>query len=132
MSETPQRWAGERLGLPENGRGSLAKMPRRIAAIFIDWGSALLISHAFFKDGSWETLLTFSALQFTFILVIGASIGHWLCGLRLIRKTPGTGIGVYQALARVVLLALVIPVAVWDADGRGLHDKAADTILVRR
>lgn len=132
MSDSMQRWSGERLGLPQAGRGSLAKMPRRIFAICIDWASAMLISHAFFKDDSWATLLIFAALQVAFILIIGASVGHWICGLRLIRKTPKRTIGVVQAVVRTVLVCLVIPVAVWDADSRGLHDKAADTILVRR
>ena len=77
-------------------------------------------------------MILFAAMQFVGYLIIGASVGHWLAGLRLIRKTPGKRIGVLQALARVALICLVIPVAVWDADNRGLHDKAADTILVRR
>ena len=92
----------------------------------------MLISHAFFSDDSWATLLVFAALQVIFVLIIGASVGHSICGLRLIRKTLGKPIGVVQALVRTLLLCLVIPVAIWDADGRGLHDKAADTILVRR
>ena len=92
----------------------------------------MLVSHAFFKDESWATLLVFAALQIVFLLVIGASMGQWLSGLRVIRRTKGKSIGVLQALVRTVLICLVIPVAVWDADGRGLHDKAADTILVRR
>ena len=128
----PQRWAGERLGLPETGRGSLAKMPRRLAAILIDWGAARLLSIAFFKDEGTSTTIIFASMQFVGYLVIGASVGHWLAGLRLIRKTSAKRIGVFQALIRVGLICLVIPVAVWDSDSRGLHDKAADTILVRR
>jgi uncharacterized RDD family membrane protein YckC len=33
---------------------------------------------------------------------------------------------------RIGLILLVIPAVIWDADNRGLHDKAAKTILVRR
>ncbi|MEY4301088.1 MAG: hypothetical protein RJA30_239, partial [Actinomycetota bacterium] len=40
--------------------------------------------------------------------------------------------GFYAATIRTLLLLLVIPVAIWDADSRGLHDKAAKTVLVRR
>jgi uncharacterized RDD family membrane protein YckC len=32
---------------------------------------------------------------------------------------------------RTVLLCLVIPAFIWDRDGRGLHDKAAGTVVVR-
>ena len=30
-----------------------------------------------------------------------------------------------------VLLCLAIPALIWDRDQRGLHDKAAQTVLVR-
>ena len=36
----------------------------------------------------------------------------------------------YQALVRTVLLLLLVPALVWDADRRGLHDKAAGAIVV--
>ena len=32
---------------------------------------------------------------------------------------------------RTLLLCLVVPAAIWDGDGRGLHDKAAGTAVVR-
>jgi hypothetical protein len=33
---------------------------------------------------------------------------------------------------RTVLLCLVIPAVVWDAEGRSLHDRVAGTVIVRR
>jgi uncharacterized RDD family membrane protein YckC len=39
--------------------------------------------------------------------------------------------GLWRPIVRSVLLALVIPAVIWDADNRGLHDKAAGTVLVR-
>ena len=36
-----------------------------------------------------------------------------------------------QALARTVLLCLFLPAVVWDRDGRGLHDKVPNTVIVR-
>ena len=39
------KYPGERLGLPEAGPGSIARAGRRILAICIDWGIALLISN---------------------------------------------------------------------------------------
>jgi len=126
-----QRWPGERLGLPATGSGSMAKMPRRILAIFIDWAAALLVSHAFFKDDSTATLGIFAVMQILAIWALGASIGHLIAGLRVASlKRPR--VGLWWALIRTALICLVIPVAVWDADGRGLHDKAAGTVLIRR
>jgi uncharacterized RDD family membrane protein YckC len=41
-------------------------------------------------------------------------------------------VGFARGAVRTALLCLVIPAVVWDADGRGLHDKAAGTVIVRR
>lgn len=121
-----------RLGLPLNGRGSLAKMPRRILAIAFDWGCARLMSYAFFGDENLATLLIFSATQYLFYVFFNASLGQLIAGLRLVRLDKPFAVGPWKALIRVALLVLVIPVAVWDADGRGLHDKLAGTALIRR
>ena len=40
--------------------------------------------------------------------------------------------GLLSALVRTALLCLVVPAVVWDADGRGLHDRVAGTAIVRR
>ncbi|MCU1514874.1 MAG: hypothetical protein JWO10_1964, partial [Microbacteriaceae bacterium] len=39
---------------------------------------------------------------------------------------------IWRPALRTVLLSLVIPAVIWDLDQRGLHDKAAGTVLVRR
>ena len=132
---TPSKWAGQRLGFPELGPGSLATMPRRIGAIMIDWGIALLISHAFFADDSWATLLIFGGMQLILVGTLGFSFGHRILGLQVIRlgqKAKNGYVGLYKAFLRALLLCLVIPVSIWDADNRGLHDKAAGTVLIRR
>jgi len=129
------RWAGDRLGLPEHGSGSLATMPRRIGAIMADWAMAMLLSNAFFKGDSMATLPIFGTMQLIFIGTLGFSIGHRIFGLRLLRSSGSRWvpyIGPWKAFIRTALLCLVIPVAVWDADNRGAHDKAAGTVLVRR
>src|SRR3954452_11507831 len=38
-------YRGKRLGLPEEGPGSIAPVGRRIAALFIDWGLCALIAY---------------------------------------------------------------------------------------
>ena len=40
-------------------------------------------------------------------------------------------IGIPRALLRTVLVALVLPPLIRDGDGRGWHDRAARTIVVR-
>ncbi len=123
-------YPGERLGLPASGAGSLAKLGRRVGAIAIDWACAVLISVAFFSYDPLATTLIFVIVQSVFIPTLGGSPGHRLLGMRVERVTGGWT-GVWRPLVRSVLLALVIPAVIWDADHRGLHDKIAGTVLVR-
>ncbi|ELT43192.1 RDD family protein [Arthrobacter nitrophenolicus] len=125
------RYPGERLGLPESGPGSIARAGRRILAIMIDWGIALLISNFAFGGNSWATLAVFAVEQTLLVGTLGYSIGHRAMGLAVVK--PGGGVpGPLAALVRAVLLCLVIPAVIFDPDQRGLHDKAMNTLLIRR
>lgn len=130
MSESAN-WAGKRLGLPESGSGSLAKMGRRILALIVDWSLALLVSRAFFNSDNSATLTFFMLEQWLLVATTGNSFGHLIAGIR-VRKLDGTHVGLVSALVRIGLILLVLPATIWDADNRGLHDKAARTVLVRR
>jgi uncharacterized RDD family membrane protein YckC len=110
------RYPGERLGLPESGPGSIARAGRRIIAIMIDWGIALLI---------------FAVEQTLLVGTLGYSIGHRAVGIHVV-KAGGGPAGPLAALVRSVLLCLVVPAVIFDPDHRGLHDKAMDTLLLRR
>ncbi|MCK6065391.1 MULTISPECIES: RDD family protein [Microbacterium] len=123
-------YPGERLGLPAQGRGSLAPLGRRVLAIIVDWGCAVVISMAFFSYDALATTTIFVIVQILFIPTIGGSPGHRLFGMR-VQRVPGGWPGLWRPIVRSVLLALVIPAVIWDADNRGLHDKAAGTVLVR-
>lgn len=124
------KYPGERLGLPEAGRGSIARAGRRILAICVDWGLALLISNYAFGGYPWATLAVFAAEQILLIGTLGYSIGHRLLGIHVVRL-GGAPAGPLAALVRTLLLCLVIPAVIFDPDHRGLHDKAMNTILVR-
>ena len=41
---SPSRWPGEKLGMPKNGRGSLAPVGKRALAVLIDWFVALALA----------------------------------------------------------------------------------------
>ena len=124
-------WAGKRLGLPESGSGSLAKMGRRVVALVIDWSVALLISGAFFGGNNTATLTIFMLEQWLLVATTGNSIGHLVVGIR-VERINANFVGIMPALIRICLILLVIPAVIWDADNRGLHDKAAKTVLIRR
>jgi uncharacterized RDD family membrane protein YckC len=126
----PQQWAGQRLGLPENGPGSLAKLGRRTIALGIDWSLSMLISQAFAEGDSTVTLAVFAVSQLLLVATLGYSVGHRILGLQ-VRRLDGKYVGLWRSLLRVGLILLVIPATIWDGDNRGLQDKAAGTVLVR-
>jgi len=128
--DSDNAFPGERLGLPQTGSGSVGRIGRRIAAIAIDWACAVIVSLAFFAYDSLATLAVFALVQIVFIPTIGGSPGHRLVGLRTVLQTGGW-VGLWRPIVRTALLVLVIPAVIWDADQRGLHDKAVGTILVR-
>lgn len=125
------KYPGERLGLPESGPGSIARAGRRILAIAVDWALCLLISNSFLGGDSWATLAIFAAEQMLLVGTLGYSIGHRVAGIHVVRLGGGAA-GPLAALVRSVLLCLVVPAVIFDPDQRGLHDRAMNTVLVRR
>jgi uncharacterized RDD family membrane protein YckC len=57
-------------------------------------------------------------------------VGKRVCGLRVARL-DGKPVGLGWALVRTLLLLAVVPPLVTDRDSRGLHDRAANTIVIR-
>ena len=129
VTQNAQSYPGERLGLPREGSGSIARLGRRIGALFLDYGAAYLIS-GFFGWDPLAILAIFAAIQLLFIPTLQGSPGHRIFGLRVVRL-DGAWVGLWRPIVRTLLLIVVVPAAIWDADQRGLHDKAAGTVLLR-
>jgi uncharacterized RDD family membrane protein YckC len=112
----------------------VARAGRRLAALLVDWASAMLIALLFTPYESvaytWVTPLVFAALQIVFIPTIGGSLGHRLLGMRVI-PLEGGWVGPWRPVVRTALLLIVVPALVWDSDQRGFHDKVAGTVLIR-
>ncbi len=133
-----ETWPGKRIGLPQAGAGSLAGFWRRLAAITFDWLTAYLVATALFRDTSnplatvdpWLITLVFLVAQIASIGVLDGSPGHLVFGMRVLRLDGRNRVGFVKAMTRSLLLCLLIPAVIWDADGRGMHDKAAGTALV--
>jgi uncharacterized RDD family membrane protein YckC len=130
-------YPGRRLGMPQCGPGSLGRFGRRLVSILIDWTLCQLIAYAFFgvtlgqgSSGSWWPLLVFGVENLVLLSTLGSTFGQRLLGLRLISMDGGRATPA-QVLLRTALLCLAIPALIWDRDQRGLHDKAAQTVLVR-
>jgi hypothetical protein len=140
VPQSPSRYPGERLGLPETGVQSVGRVGRGIAAIAIDWASAFALtmllsglgygSIASSNVGKLTTLGIFVILQIAGLWALGGSIGHRTLGLYLV-NLQGEKPTSWRPVVRSLLLALVFPALVWDSDQRGFHDKIAGTILLR-
>lgn len=127
--------------MPLGGTGSIARPGRRIGALLIDYVAATLIATGFLGYDQFalpgEAGLTmfapmavFALLQILFIPTAGGSPGHRILGMRVIRLDGGW-VGLWRPVVRTLLLIVVIPAVVWDADQRGLHDKVVGLVLIR-
>ena len=127
-------YPGRRLGMPQSGRGSIGRFGRRLAAIFLDWTMCQLLAFGFFGvqlgRASWVPLAIFAVENLVLLSTLGSTFGHRLLGLRLASLT-GNRLTVVQVVLRTFLLCLGVPALIWDRDQRGLHDKAAQTALIR-
>jgi len=142
VPETPPafpQWPGQHLGLPEAGPRSIGRYGRRLAAIAIDWGLAVLLAVAFFDYDALVLQGLFVLLQIVPLVLVNASIVIYLA----IRMAEIRDLGLFLMMQRVsilvgvpvtvpLLLGLVIPALIVDNDQRGLHDRAVRTILLRR
>jgi uncharacterized RDD family membrane protein YckC len=104
-------------------------MGRRLAALLLDWLVCMLIADAIFHSPYW-TIAIFAAQDYLLTALTGLTLGKRLVGIRVARL-GGKPIAFGWTLLRTLLLLLVVPPLVTDRDLRGLHDRAAHTIVLR-
>ena len=110
--ETPGRWPGEKLGLPERGAGALAPVSRRAGAVLIDW---LLCYAAAAIVGYFVPLFGGVALLTYVLWIVLGILGGWLFartpgmalrGMGVARlDAPGERVGFWRAAVRTLLTA---------------------------
>jgi len=120
---------GQRFGLPEKGRGSVASIGRRLLALLLDWLLCTLIALAVFHS-RWWTLPIFAVETYLLTALTGFTVGKRVLGIRVVR-IDGRPVGFIWALVRTLLLLAVVPALITDRDLRGLHDRAANTIVIK-
>ena len=134
------RWRGERLGLPAAGAGSLAPTGVRLLGFALDLVAGALIGSLLDTVVTDPTrdqvnLAGTAAVGLEMMLLIaltGQSIGMRIVGLRVVRPPELSAPPAFlPAALRTALLLLLVPALISDRDGRGLHDKAAGTAVVR-
>ena len=107
----------------------MAGVGRRLGAIFIDWLLCELIAITLLRQQYW-TIAVFGVEVYLLTALTGFTVGKRLTGIRVARL-DGRPVGLWWSFVRTVLLLTVIPPLVYDRDLRGLHDKAANTVVVR-
>ena len=135
----PGDYQGRRLGLPEEGAGAVASLGARLAAFVVDIVLAALIGgllNLFVQPTDLQRNLTstsvFAVMTLLGYVVGGQARGMWLLGLRVRSlEHDAPTLGLVPAALRTALLVLFLPALVNDRDGRGLHDRAARTVVVR-
>nr|WP_026128763.1 RDD family protein [Nocardiopsis halophila] len=129
------RYRGNRLGMPEEGAGSVPGIGLRLLALLLDWGLSLAIAYGILgadpQEAQYVPLLVFAVMTALLLTLFGTTVG---------KRITGTGVAAtgeralpwpLAVVIRTVLLCLVIPAVVYDRDQRGLHDRAAGTVSRR-
>jgi uncharacterized RDD family membrane protein YckC len=112
----------------------MASTGRRAVALLVDWFAALLLARLFVGTPqsaleSFATLGIFFAEVTLFTWLMGASFGQRILGIRVVGRTRR--LGFTGSAVRTLLICLAVPPLIWDADGRGLHDRAVDSVVVQ-
>jgi uncharacterized RDD family membrane protein YckC len=111
---------------------------RRFAALMVDWLACYFIVAA--TAGGIGKMapnrsLTVLGLFFAEVAILsalqGASLGHKIFGIRIVRFSDGGAIAPLQALIRTTLLISVIFAITFDENGRGMHERFSGSVLTR-
>jgi uncharacterized RDD family membrane protein YckC len=111
---------------------------RRFAALMVDWLACYFIVAA--SAGGLGAMapnrsLTVLALFFAEVAILsalqGASLGHKIFGIRIVRFADGGAISPIAALIRSSLLVSVIFAITFDENGRGMHERFSGSVLTR-
>lgn len=113
-----------------------ASWSRRIFALLVDWFACYGVAEFLVQVdalpgnpfGVW-TMVLFVLENTVFTSLLGGSFGQLATRLRVVRLDGGR-LDLLRALARSVMIAVVIPPLVFRPDGRGLHDMAVGSQVV--
>jgi uncharacterized RDD family membrane protein YckC len=118
-----------------------ASWPRRIAALVIDWIVSTLVTIGIVGLGDysrqggssgWVVLGVFALEATVLTALAGGSFGQLIVRIRVL-TTDGRPLSLLLALARTLLICVVIPPLIFETDtGRGLHDRWTRSAAYRR
>ena len=138
---SPDTWPGSRLGLPREGRGAVATFSVRVIAFLADIAASGLASglvlaflaHPTDRQRQAAGLAVLFVESALLVALTGQTLGMRVTGLQVLRlKDPTRVPGLAAVIIRTVpLIASLGLVGFFTKDGRGLHDLAAGTVVVR-
>jgi len=130
---------GASLGLPASGAGSLSSWRARVAALIADWAVAMIVAAGLFgtrvlRGHDWRSVTPSGVFLVETALMsalTGSSIGMLLARIGIVRldRRP---LGWLRALARSLMVSLVLPTVVIGAERRALDDLVLGTVVVNR
>lgn len=112
-----------------------ASWGRRIVALLLDWAASTLVTVGLLGPGTylddpssgWVVLGVFAAEVTLLTTLAAASFGQLITRVRVL-TTAGRPLSLLLALARTLLICLVVPPMIFKPDnGRGLHDLWTDS-----
>jgi uncharacterized RDD family membrane protein YckC len=109
---------------------------RRMLGVLIDWLMSYAIAIGFFVEFGDSSMgavvfLVFTAQYLIFAALGGATPGHRIIGLKIVRFSDGGMPTPVQALIRTSLLILIVTAITFDHNGRGINERLSNTVLVR-
>lgn len=139
IASADEGYPGQRLGLPREGRGSLASWKARVGALIIDWAACMAVAVGFFGSGvltgggwrAWMILTVFFVESTVLSWLAGGSFGQLLSRIAVVRL-DAQPLGLLRALLRAFLVSLALPAMIVSTDRRGLQDLAAGTVVINR
>jgi uncharacterized RDD family membrane protein YckC len=137
----PDGWLGKSLGLAQEGANSVAPFSARLMAFVIDILACALLgglisSQLDHPSGTTRQLVAYGVLFVEHVLLValtGQTFGMRLLGLKVLRlkdvsRVPGFLTAVLRTVPLLVSIGLT---GFFTRDGRGLHDLAAGSVVVR-
>lgn len=133
-------YPGERIGLPREGRGSVASWGSRLAALLVDWVICTVVAVLVFGTRvltgqgwtSWTTLVTFFVETTVLCVLAGGSAGQLICRIAVVRVVGDRPLDLGRSALRAAMVCVVVPAVIIGTDRRGLHDLATGTVVVSR
>ena len=109
---------------------------RRMLGVLIDWLMSYAIAIGFFVEFGEPSMgavvfLIFTVQYLIFTALGGATPGHRIMGLKVVRFSDGGMPTPLQALVRTGLLIIIITAITFDQNGRGVNERLSNTVLVK-